>query len=98
MINANMRKYDYYLLTENEYGQSTIPKDAMPDGQVKLSVYLTSQTAQDNILYKDCSYMALTHDTGVNDTFVIDINGERCKVLYVSPQGRFRAVFLKRVD
>lgn len=97
MINADMRLYDYYIYTPNEYGQTTIPEDAEPAGKIKMAIYTTSQSAQDNILYKNASYMALTHDTGINDMYQVNFNGERLKVLYVSPQGRFRQVFLARV-
>lgn len=95
MINANMKIYDYYLLKENEYGAS-VPADE-PTGKIKMSVYITSQGTQDNILYKDCSLVGLTHDTEVNDAYVIEIEKERFKVRYVSPQGRFKQVFMSRV-
>ena len=97
MINVDMKYYDYYLYEPNEYGQTTIPENAKPAGQVKMAIYSTSQNTQDNILYKDAAYLALTHNPGVNDTYQIDFNGERLKVLYVSPQGRLRQVFLSRV-
>ena len=97
MINADMRLYDYYLYSTNEYGQSIIAEDAKPAGKVKMAIYTTSQSTQDNILYKDATYVGLTNDAGVNDTYQIDFKEERLKVLYVSPQGRFRQVFLSRV-
>lgn len=97
MINADMRLYDYYIYSPNEYGQTIIPEDAKPAGKVKMAIYTTSQSAQDNVLYQNAAYMALTHETGVNDTYQIDFNGERLKVLYVSPQGRLRQVFMSRV-
>lgn len=97
MINPDMRFYDYYLYSENEYGQSVIPADAKPTGKVKMAIYTTAQSAQDNILYKNASYVALTHNPEVNDTFQIDFNGERLKVLYVSTKGRLRQVFLSKV-
>jgi hypothetical protein len=90
-----MREYDYYIYQENEYGQSVI--SSAPVGKIKMAIYTTSQNTQDNILYKGASYVALTHNSEVNDTFQIDFNGERLKVLYVSAQGRFRQVFLSRV-
>ena len=95
MINSNMKIYDYYLLTENEYGASVPSAEAA--GKIKMSVYITSQGTQDNILYKDCSLMGLTHDTKVNDAYVIEIDKERFKVRYVSPQGRFKQVFMSRM-
>lgn len=97
MINANMRLYDYYIYSPNEYGQTTIPEDAEPTGQIKMAIYTTSQSTQDNILYKDATYIGLTNDAGVNDTYQIKFREERLKVLYVSPQGRFRQVFLSKV-
>ena len=95
MIYSNMREYDYFIYQENEYGQSVV--SAEPSGKIKMSIYPTGQSTQDNILYKNASYIGLTHNSEVNDTYQIEFNGERLKVLYVSPQGRFRQVFLARV-
>ena len=92
-----MREYDFYIYKPNQYGQTTIPKDAAPEGKIKMAIYTTSESTQNNVLYKNAAYVAATHDTEVNDTYQIDYNGERLKVLYVSAQGRFRRVFLERV-
>lgn len=97
MINANMRLYDYYIYSQNEYGQTTVAEDAEPAGQIKMAIYTTSQSTQDNILYKDASFVALTHNSEINDMYQVNYNGERLKVLYVSPRGRFRQVYLARV-
>ena len=96
MINSNMRSYDFFTFgAPNEYGQPTLSND--PQGKIKMSVSITSHSAQDNILFQGCEYMGLTHDPKVNDTYVIDIDGERAKVLYVSPHGRFKQVFMTRM-
>lgn len=96
MINANMRLYDYFTIGENDaYGQPTASKE--PIGKIKMAISISSQTVQDNILFQGCQYMGLTHDTGVNDTYVIQYGKERLKVLYVSPQGRLKQVFLTRM-
>ena len=95
MIYSNMREYDYFIYQENEYGQSVV--SAEPSGKLKMSIYPTGQSTQDNILYKNASYVALTHNSEINDMYQVNYNGERLKVLYVSPQGRFRQVFLARV-
>ena len=95
MIYSNMREYDYFIYQENEYGQSVV--SAAPSGKIKLSIYPTGQSPQDNILYKNASYVALTHNSEINDMYQVNYNGERLKVLYVSPQGRFRQVFLAKV-
>lgn len=94
MINANMREYDYFTIGEvDAYGQQKISGEKQ--GTVKMAISISSQTVQDNILYQGCTYMGLTHDAGVNDAYVIQYGKERLKVLYVSPQGRFRQVFMQ---
>ena len=96
MINADMREYDFYRYTENGYGQLTISA-AIPEGKVKMAIYPTTQSTQDNILYKNATYIGLTHNTEINDMYQVIFNEERLKVLYVSAQGRFRQVFLAKV-
>ena len=92
MINATMRNYDYYTYGGlDEYGQ---PHLSNKKGSIKMSINLTSQTVQDNILYKDATYVGLTH-ANVTDAFVIQYGDERLKVLYVNPMGRLKQVFLK---
>ena len=96
MINANMWLYDYFTIGENDaYGQPTASKD--PQGQIKMAISISSQSVQDNILFQGCQYIGFTHDTEVNDTYVIQYGKERLKVLYVSPQGRLKQVFLTRM-
>lgn len=98
MINIHFRQYDYFTLgVMDEYGQPTIPKDEQPEGSVKMAIFTSSQSVQDNILYQGCQYMGLTHDTEVNDTYVIQYGKERLKVLYVAPHGRLKQVYLTRM-
>lgn len=96
MINVDMRLYDYFTLGKiNAYGQPIIPgADAEPEGQIKIAIYETSQSIQDNIKYKDSTYVGLTK-AEVKDTYLINYEGKRLKVLYVSPRGRYKQVFLK---
>lgn len=98
MINADMRLYDYYLMgASNAYGQQTLPpSDAAPAGTVKMAIYSTTQATQDNIKYKDCTYIALTLDD-VTDNFIIQYGTEKLKVLYVQQKGRYKQVFCKGV-
>jgi hypothetical protein len=93
-----MKLYNYFTIGEpNAYGQPTLPaKDAEPIGQVKMAIYTTSQNIQDNINYKDCSYIGLTR-TKVNDTYIIEFEGERLKVQYTQPRGRYTQVYLKKI-
>lgn len=96
MINADMRFYDYFTYGEkNAYGQPTL--SSTPTGQIKMAINISSQAVQDNVLYKDCSYIGLTQ-APIDDTYVIDYDGERLKVLYVNPKGRYTQVFLKGMN
>ncbi len=96
MINNNFRTYNYFTFGENDsYGQPQLSQE--PKGTVKMSIFTTSQTIQDNILYTNASFMGLTYDKSINDSYVIDYNGTKLKVLYVNPTGRLRAVFMAKV-
>ena len=96
MINAEMRLYNYFTIGAlNAYGQPQMPaKDAEPVGQIKMCINTSGQSTQDNVNYKDCNYVGLTH-AEVKDTYIIQYGNERLKVLYVNPVGRFKQVFLK---
>lgn len=97
MINSVMRNYEYYTYQEkDEYGQLNVSYET-PKGTVKIAIYTTSQAIQDNIRYKDASYVGLTLASGIDDTCVIKYGDEMLKVLYVNPQGRFKQVFLKNI-
>lgn len=98
MINTDMRYYDYFTIGANtdEYGQMKMQTDASPAGKVKMAIYPSTQNVQQNILYQNAQYVGLTLDAKVDDTYIIDFNGVRLKVLYAS-QGRQRAVFMAKV-
>ena len=98
MINSEMTLHNYYTLgADNEYGQPQMPtlKDT-PKGQIKIAVFTSSTTTQDNINYKDANYIGLTR-AKVDDTYVIENNGELLKVLYTNSAGRLTQVFLKKI-
>lgn len=95
MINNDFRKYDFFLYQDADgYGQPQLSKE--PKGQVKMAIYITSQAIQDNINYKSANYVGFTYSL-LDDSFVIDYNGEKLKVLYVNPQGRLKQVFLTKI-
>lgn len=98
MINTDMRLYNYFTIgPKNAYGQPTIPdKDAEPVGQIKMTINISSQNIQDNINYKGCNYIGLTK-ANVDDTYIIEYENERLKVLYVNPKGRMKQVFMARM-
>lgn len=95
MIATNMTLYNYFTLGDkNGYGQPTISEE--PQGTIKMAIYLSSQSAQDNINYQDCNYVGLTMDKSVNDKMVIQYGDEKLKVLYVNSAGRYIQTFLKK--
>lgn len=95
MIVRNMRLYDYFTFgNPNSYGQPQLSPEAQ--GKIKMAISITSKSTQDNILFKDASYLGLTFGE-VNDNYVIQYGDKRLKVLYVIPEGRFKQVFLKEM-
>jgi hypothetical protein len=93
-----MKDYTYYLLADNDYGQTTLIKDTesnpVPQGEVKLSITTINKAVTDNIRYSEATYLGLTHDMNIKDTYVIRYGDELLKVLYVNPDGRYKQVFL----
>lgn len=96
MINANMRSYDYYLYNvENSHAQRTL--SAEPQGKVKMSIFSTSQSVQNNILYFNAQYIGLTQNKDINDTYAIKYGDILLKVLYCNTVGRYKQVFMAKV-
>ena len=90
-----MRLYDYFTFGEDDgYGMPQLSTE--PKGQIKMTINISSQTTQDNILYKDCTYVGLTN-ANIDDTYVIRYGNSKLKVLYVNPKGRYKQVFLKEM-
>lgn len=90
-----MRTYDYYTYgADDGYGQPTL--SPAPTGKIKIAINISSQSVQDNINYTDAEYVGVTL-ANADDTFVIDYEGQKLKVLYVNKKGRFNQVFLKRM-
>lgn len=95
MINADMRPYDYFTFGDKDaYGQAQLSKTAQ--GSIKMAINTTSTNIQDNIRYKDATYIGLTHSL-LDESFVIQYGEEKLKVLYVVPKGRFKQVFMKNL-
>lgn len=95
MISTDMKIYNYFTLGDkNGYGQPTISEE--PQGTIKMAIYISSQSTQDNINYENCNYVGLTTDKSVNDKMVIQYGNEKLKVLYVNAAGRFIQAFLQK--
>lgn len=99
MINTDMRVYNYFTLgPKDDYGQLRIPSpDAEPEGTIKMTINVTSQSTQDNIKYKDAAYIGLTQNANVDDTYIIQYGDGRLKVLYVQSKGRYKQVYMKEL-
>lgn len=91
MISTDMRFYTYSTLGASDaYGQ---PQTNPSVGEIKMAINLISQTIGDNIQYKDATYIGLTL-AYVDDTYIIDYENEKLKVLYVNPKGKYKQVFM----
>lgn len=96
MINNRMRYYKYFKYQDNnEYGQMTLSDT--PSGEVKIAVFVTSETIQQNINYKDASYIGLTKSSVLDDKSVVLYGDIKLKVLYVIPDGRYKQVFFQQI-
>lgn len=95
MISVDMRTYNYFTFGElNEYGEQKLSEN--PKGTIKIAIYSTGTSVQDNINYTDCNYIGLTHSV-IDESYVIEYDTEKLKVQYVQPKGRFKQVFLKKI-
>ena len=90
-----MKTYNFYTFgAPNAYGQPQLSKEVQ--GSIAIAIYTTSQSTQDNINYKGANYIGLTQ-AEVKDTYVIEYENEKLKVLYVNPKGRYKQVFLVKI-
>lgn len=95
MIGIKMVSYKFYKYSvENAYGQLTLPNE--PTGEVKIAIFTTTQSIQDNINYQGATYMGLTHSL-LDDKTVIQYGDKKLKVLYVNPEGRLKQVFMAEI-
>ena len=96
MYSLNCKNYKYYkYLDKNAYGAYTLAPEAA--GVVKIAIFTTSQSIQDNINYKDANYIGLTHSALLADDTVVEYGDKKLKVLYVNSSGRLNQVFLKEI-
>jgi hypothetical protein len=96
VLNIKSRFYQYYRYGDrNAYGQPTLSN--VPSGEVKIAIFTTSQSIQDNINYKDANYIGLTMTSLLDDRCVIQYGDKKLKVLYVNPEARVKQVFLKEI-
>ena len=96
MINAQMRLYDFFTFGEmNGYGQPQLSEEVQ--GEIKIAINLLTQNLANNIKYEDCTYIGITQDKKIDDTYVIQFGDSKLKVLYVNPRGRYKQVFLAEI-
>ena len=92
MIMRDMQALDLYALgAQDEYGQSAQPAKT---GTITAAVYERSQSVSDSVLFTECEYIALTHDS-ITDSNAIAYEGNLLKVMYVMRRGYFKQAFCK---
>lgn len=95
MINADMRSYEYFTFGEsNAYGQPQLSQTAQ--GTIKIAIYISSQSVQDNINYENCNFVGIT-TAPIDDSYVIQYGTKKLKVLYVNAGGRYTQVYLQEI-
>ena len=95
MINCDMRNYDYYTFGElDSYGQQTLSNEKQ--GSIRIAIFTSTQSIQDNINYKQANYIGLTN-AAIDESYVIQYGDTKLKVLYVNPKGRLKQVFLANI-
>lgn len=88
-----MKQYNYFTFGEKDkYGQPQLSEE--PQGTIRMAINLITKAIAENVNYSQATYIGLTRDAEVNDTYVIEYEGAKLKVLYVMPQGRLKQVFL----
>ena len=93
MVNTDMRFYNYFTFgAKDSYGQPQLSEEVQ--GSISMAINVVSQALSDNVNYKQATYIGLTLDTKVNETYVIEYEGKKLKVLYVNPKGRLKQAFM----
>ena len=88
-----MRFYNYFTFgAKDSYGQPQLSEEVQ--GSISMAINVVSQALSDNVNYKQATYIGLTLDTKVNETYVIEYEGKKLKVLYVNPKGRLKQAFM----
>lgn len=85
MINLDMKIYDYFTYEDSDFGPPVLSD--IPAGQVKMAIYTTTQSVQQNINYSGATYVGFTHDSNITDKCVIQYENNKLKVLYVGKKG-----------
>ena len=71
MITTDMRLYDFFTFGEdNGYGVPTLSTE--PKGKIKMAINISSQSTQDNILYKDYITMLIDETLEAEVMLIID--------------------------
>ena len=92
MITRDMQALDLYQLgATDEYGQQAQPAKV---GTITAAVYERSQAVSDSVLFTECEFIALTHES-ITDSNAIAYEGKLLKVMYVMRRGFFKQAFCK---
>lgn len=96
MIATQMRSYNYSRISNvnDDYGQPTVIEEA---GTIKIAINFTNETISENTLYSGAQYVGLTLNKNVDDSYIIQYEEEKLKVLYVNAKGKYTQVFMARM-
>ena len=95
MLNAQMRRYDYYRYeTDADYATQRLSDDVQ--GTVLMAINTISQGIQNSILYEGATYIGITH-TAIDASYVIQYGEQKLKVLYVNNNGRYKLVYMANI-
>lgn len=95
MITTQMRNYNYYMITDkiDEYGQ---PQTIEAEGVVKMAINFANEQVTTNHLYSGATYVGLTLNKEIDESYIIQYGEEKLKVTYANKVGRYNQVFLAR--
>ncbi len=95
MINIELKSYNFYTLGDiDTYGQPQV--SATPTGSIVMAIFPITHSIGDNVIYSNATYMGLTREL-IDDKYIVDYRGERLKVLYVQPMGRFKQIYMAKM-
>lgn len=87
-----MKQYNYRTCEVfDEYGDAVISNDVK--GTIKMCINVISQN---NELFDGSTFLGLTQ-AEVNNTYVIEYEDLKLRVLYVQPKGRYKQVYMGRL-
>lgn len=99
MINPSIKSYPCWSYSNsiNEYGQRELSEI---NAEVHMSISVITQSVSESPLYSTAEYIGIINESSdhsyVDDSYVIEYEGKKLKVLYVTPSnGRFKTAYMR---